>query len=198
MVVGPKTNPAKLPLPLNSQASSASPSVYDLFSQLFRAAVTTANDPHPVRFLSRYDKSAANIKESSLWASIGQTPWCYPYSTWYHRCVEFPFRALETAAKLGEYTLTDKGTWWSVERWIREGMEVFMVGGDDDEQDPLLNPAHVLVGTGAENKALANEFVDWLIAEEGGQRVVRGFERGGVVLYSSAPDEGREVGRSKL
>lgn len=42
-----------------------------MFSKIFDVAENNKTDP-PVRFLSRYDKSATNIKESLLWASIGQ------------------------------------------------------------------------------------------------------------------------------
>jgi ABC-type Fe3+ transport system substrate-binding protein len=59
--------------------------------------------------------------------------------------------------------------------------------GGDEEDDPLLNPAHVLIGTDATNKTLANEFTDWLIGAEGGQKVLETFSAGGVVLYSPAP-----------
>jgi ABC-type tungstate transport system permease subunit len=79
-----------------------------------------------VRFLSRYDKSANNIKESAIWAAIGQTPWSHPYSTWYHKYVEFPFQALRAASDLGEYTLTDRGTWFAIEGEVRERMMVFV------------------------------------------------------------------------
>jgi len=51
----------------------------------------------------------------------------------------------------------------------------------------LLNPAHALVSSKAENSRLANAFVDWLISEDGGQAVVRNFSKNGVVLYSAAP-----------
>jgi hypothetical protein len=33
---------------------------------------------------------------------------------------------LEVAALLGEYSLVDKGTWWSVEPWIREKLMTFV------------------------------------------------------------------------
>lgn len=114
--LGPKENPADLPLDTNNST------IYDLFSQLFMACVENPN----IRFLSRYDKSAANIKESSIWTTIGQTPWAHPYSSWYHRYVEFPFAALRAACALGEYTITDKGTWLSIEEEIREKMSIFV------------------------------------------------------------------------
>jgi ABC-type tungstate transport system permease subunit len=64
LVVGPPANPAKV---------DGSTDVLTLFSQLF-AAADVGTSALPVRFLSRYDKSATNIKESTLWLSIGQAP----------------------------------------------------------------------------------------------------------------------------
>lgn len=66
LIVGPPSNPANV--------SSAS-DIYTLFSDLHEAAEAKNTTP-PVRFLSRYDKSATNIKESDLWISIGQV--CTP------------------------------------------------------------------------------------------------------------------------
>jgi hypothetical protein len=45
-----------------------------MFSNIY--AIASAGDATnvttPVRFLTRYDKSATNIKDSQLWISIGQ------------------------------------------------------------------------------------------------------------------------------
>ena len=62
LIVGPPSNPANISSALDTLT---------LFSDLYKAA-DAANSTAPVRFLSRYDKSATNIKESLLWASIGQ------------------------------------------------------------------------------------------------------------------------------
>ena len=62
IVVGPPSNPARV---------STTSDVLTMFSQL-RNTAEVANTSVPVRFLSRYDKSATNIKESSLWLGIGQ------------------------------------------------------------------------------------------------------------------------------
>jgi ABC-type Fe3+ transport system substrate-binding protein len=59
--------------------------------------------------------------------------------------------------------------------------------GSDAENDPLLNPAYALVGKHAQNKKLADEFVDWLVSWSGGQRVIERFEAGRVRVYSKAP-----------
>ena len=148
-----------------------------------------------MKFLSRHDKSAANIAESRIWATIGQTPWADPPSPWYHRYVDFPFQALRAASKLGEYTLVDRGTWWSVEAGVREGMVVFMEGRDEDgsttEGNVMINPAHILLGKQGRDGQMGREFVEWMVKREGGggQRVIEGFERGGKRLYTVAPAE---------
>ena len=116
MLVGPKSNPAKL-------STSLDTTIEALFSQLFRAAIASNNS---IKFLSRFDKSATNIKESSIWTKIGQTPWSHPYSFFYHVVPAFPFQALEAAAKLGEYTLVDRGTWNGVDKWVRDEMMVLV------------------------------------------------------------------------
>lgn len=62
LLVGPPSNPAGI---------SSESDIYTIFSDLHEAA-EAANSTPAVRFLSRYDKSATNIKESDLWISIGQ------------------------------------------------------------------------------------------------------------------------------
>jgi ABC-type tungstate transport system permease subunit len=62
LVVGPPSNPANV---CNTS------DVYTIFSDLHEAAEAAVATP-PVRFLSRFDKSATNIKESHVWISIGQ------------------------------------------------------------------------------------------------------------------------------
>ncbi|KAL8681653.1 MAG: hypothetical protein Q9224_005492 [Gallowayella concinna] len=185
MIVGPTKNPAKLD-------PSSAKSVQDLFSQLFRGAV---NDPAAVRFLSRYDKSATNVKEEYIWTTIGQVPWAYPYSDLYHRYNAYPFQALEVAAKLEEYTLVDRGTWLGVKEEVRKDMTVFMESHDEDEDQTLLNPAHALVGAWGKYRDTAIAFADWMIKDEGGQKVVAEFKnKNGDLLYTKAPK--KETGGS--
>ena len=64
LITGPNENPAKI---------NGSADVYSIMAQLFQSAdKNSANTSIPTRWLSRYDKSATNIKESSLWLGIGQ------------------------------------------------------------------------------------------------------------------------------
>ncbi|KFY15649.1 hypothetical protein V492_01846 [Pseudogymnoascus sp. VKM F-4246] len=170
LLVGPKSNPADL----NSKESS---SVQDQFAQIFIAATETAGSTGPVRFLSRSDKSAANIKESSLWAAIGQVPWAHPHASWYHQYQDSPLGALEAASALNQYTITERGTWLALSEAARDRLEIFS-GGIGNGDQLLFNPAHALVGRHAQNKEVANEFIAWLVSFNGGQRVIREAEAG--------------------
>lgn len=76
LLKGPNTDPGGLKSTVTGKTT-----IYDLFVDLFRAAVRTANDGNRVNFMSRYDKSATNIKESEIWAHVGQAPWTYSYSS---------------------------------------------------------------------------------------------------------------------
>ena len=178
-IVGPRSNPAGLVPGADAPA---------LFQKLYTAALA-GTDP-PTRFLSRFDKSATNIKESELWVTIGQVPWAIPYSSWYHVFLDFPIQALEAAATLGQYTLTDWGTWLSAGPSAREALTLFRKG-EDDAADVLLNPCHALASTrtGDADQAVANDFITWL-ESTGGQAVIAGFQKNGQALYSAAPPKG--------
>lgn len=69
-LVGPASNPAHLPL-------DGKGSIFELFARLYQGAVASGTSD-PIRFLSRFDKSANNILESRIWSSIGLTPWSSP------------------------------------------------------------------------------------------------------------------------
>lgn len=56
----------------------------------------------------------------------------------------------------------------------------------DDPADPLLNPAHMLVGKKASNMKMADKFTQWVISAEG-QAVITGFKKNGKQLYTAAP-----------
>ncbi|KZT27208.1 hypothetical protein NEOLEDRAFT_1161767 [Neolentinus lepideus HHB14362 ss-1] len=140
----------------------------------------------PTRFLSRYDKSATNIKESELFVAIGQTPWALAYSKWYHQYPRFPIQALKAAAVLEEYTLTDRGTYLSSEDSTIKSVYVYKAGSDDPS-DRLLLPGHVLLGSKVKYLEICTSFMDWVIDKDGGQKVVREFKHKGQVVYSTAP-----------
>ena len=134
---------------------------------------------------------------------VGQAPWAYTYPTWYHRYNDLSFGVLRAASKLGEYTLVDRDTWLAIEPDIRDSMMVFVKiptvwmrlayaswlaeTFNADKDDPLLNPAHALVGTYGANKDQADTFAEWLSATGGGQKVIETSAVGENVLYALAP-----------
>jgi ABC-type tungstate transport system permease subunit len=180
IIAGPPENPAGV----NSSMSAPT-----ILAKIYQAGeLNNAKTEVPTRFLSRYDKSATNLKESTLWLGIGQVPWALPYSIWYHQYPAFPIQALSTASLLKEYTLTDRGTFLSLQFSqpnLTAALEMFKVGSDD-AGDPLLLPGHLLVGNKARNATLAQLFARWATSERG-QSVVTGFSKNGVQLYSGAP-----------
>ncbi|KUJ08065.1 uncharacterized protein LY89DRAFT_600716, partial [Mollisia scopiformis] len=175
---GPKRNPAGL-------VTDGSQSIFELLSTLFIAGICTSGASPSIHFLTKFDASAANVKESNLWSTIGQAPWSDIHSSWYHRYVNTSPKALEVAAQMQEYTLIEGGTWLAADAETRENMMVFKRGGDD-EKDPLLCPVHALVGTNATNKELAEEFLEWVIEAEG-QKLIQAFAINGIPLYTEAP-----------
>ena len=60
-----------------------------------------------------------------------------------------------------------------------------------------MNPAHLLVGTNAMNKSMANSFADWMVKADGGQKVIKNFKRNGYDLYTGAPAGVDPLGKVK-
>jgi ABC-type tungstate transport system permease subunit len=156
-----------------------------MMADLYAAAEAETPTNPPTRFLSRYDKSATNIKDSELWIGIGQVSWASKGSTWYHQYVAYPTQALSAAAALQEYTLTDWGTWLAVDEATRSKLTIYK-RGTDDVKDLLLMPGHLLVGGKAKDLALANDFAAWAVGSEG-QDLIRKFtNKAGEVINSPA------------
>ncbi|TGJ79090.1 hypothetical protein E0Z10_g9675 [Xylaria hypoxylon] len=176
LFVGPAANPANI---------SGDDDIMTIFSDLHSTAQSGIKTDPSIKFLSRYDKSATNIKESLIWAGIGQVPWATAYSTWYHQFIDFPIQALTAAILLEEYTITDRGTLLSLDADTANRTVIYKAG-TDDASDPLLNPAHLLVGAQAPNPERAVAFAEWVISDRG-QSVIAGFEKNGEKLYSPAP-----------
>ena len=114
-----------------------------------------------------------------------QVPWATAYSTCYHQYVQYPLGALTAAILLQEYTLTDRGTFLSVPTNLTSQAVIYKAASDD-ASDPLLNPAHLLIGTKASNGDMALKFAQWAIGPKG-QAVITGFKKNGQQLYSGAP-----------
>ncbi|THC89714.1 hypothetical protein EYZ11_010846 [Aspergillus tanneri] len=158
-LVGPKENPAKI-----------DPSKDDI-TTTFRK-IYEAGERGEVRFLTRFDKSATNIKDSEMWIGIGQV-----YSDWYHQYIAFPVEALTEAIKQGEYTITDRGTFltlMSSSKDLTDNTTIYRKG--ENCGDPLLNPADIIVSGQPldSHKPYMDDFVRW-VHDSDGQAVIRNY-----------------------
>ncbi|KAF9888773.1 hypothetical protein FE257_008349 [Aspergillus nanangensis] len=172
----------------NTPRISKEDDIQTTFSKLYAAA---ENDT--ARFLTRYDKSATNIKDSELWISIGQVPWATAYSTWYHQYIDYPIQALSAASLLQEYTITDRGTYLTLadqNKTLTDNIHIYKNGEDVPE---LLNSADIIVATKPKDKEVAANFVKWVHGHEGQQVIVNFHKKDGYCLYKGFPNGKQDV-----
>lgn len=184
-VIGPNetVNPAGL--------DKQNHSVKEMFAKLYSTAEnsTIASSANPVRFLSRYDKSATNILDSAMWISIGQTPWANPAAKWYHQYSMYPVQSLEAAIRLREYTITDRGTHLTLKSQQENLMDQMYIYKSGEDEKVLLNEGHVIIRKQAKDLQLVVSFVKWLESREG-QEAVMNFHKGdNVCLYKGYPSD---------
>ncbi|KAJ8080977.1 hypothetical protein PM082_017812 [Marasmius tenuissimus] len=187
-LVGPRSNPAHL---------SSTDTVSQIFNKIVASGKADEDNPPKdrpaTRFLSRFDKSATNIKDSELFIRIGQVPWAQTASTWYHKYPHYPLEALEEASTKSEYTITDKGTWLSSPTSVTDKLAIYKggnestttSGGSNDDAALLLNPCTAVLSAHPSNQGVAESFMSWLVSKDGGQKVVGEFKnKDGKVLYT--------------
>jgi len=142
VIIGPKSDPAGVAG--FSQADAG-----------FRAIHNTRS-----LFISRGDESGTHKREKELWDKAGITP----KGTWYRDIGAGMGAALNMAASVEAYTLSDRGTWLS---FGNKGDLGLLLSGDDALFNPygiiLVNPAkhpHVKID-------MARAFSDWMVSGEG-------------------------------
>jgi tungstate transport system substrate-binding protein len=115
-------------------------------------------------FISRGDDSGTHKKERELWAESGITP----SGTWYRDIGAGMGAALNMAAAIDAYTLSDRGTWLSFGN--KQNLTI-LFQGLPSLRNPygliLVNPArhpHV-------NIQAARRFSDWITSPEGQQAI---------------------------
>lgn len=118
-----------------------------------------------VPFTPSYLKSTENLEQIHLFEKpdstnpLNQVPWATAYSTWYHQFIDFPVQTPTAAILLQEYTITDRGSILSLDAETANCTVIYKAGADDAE-DPLLNPAHLLVSARAPNPDRAIAFAE--------------------------------------
>ena len=160
VLVGPKPDPAKVA------------GMKDV-AQAFRT-IKSAQAP----FVSRADKSGTYFAELQLWKTAG-IDIAKEKGPWYRETGQGMGPALNTAAAMNAYILSDRGTWLSFKNRADLGI---VVAGDrrlfNQYGVMLVNPRlHPSVKV-AEGQA----FVDWLISPEG-QHAIADYKINGQQLF---------------
>lgn len=130
----------------------------------------------PAPFISRGDRSGTHAAELRYWKQAGMDA---PKFASYKECGCGMGPALNMAASLGAYVLTDRGTWLNFRN--RADLAVLVEG---DKQ--LFNQYGVLPVNPAKhphvNTAGAAKFVEWVTASAG-QSVIASYKIGGEQLF---------------
>jgi tungstate transport system substrate-binding protein len=160
VIVGPASDPAKI---------AGSKDVVDALKK-----IAAAKAP----FASRADESGTHKAELKLWKAAGIDP--KPSSgQWYRETGSGMGATLNTAAGMGAYALTDRGTWISFKN---RGDLKIVVEGDK----ALFNQYGVMLVNPAKNPHVkakeGQQFVDWLISKEG-QDVIANYKIDGQQLF---------------
>lgn len=129
-------------------------------------------------FVSRGDKSGTHSAELKLWKEAG-IDIDAARGPWYREIGQGMGAALNTAAAMNAYVLSDRGTWLSFKN--RGDLEIAVEG---DKR--LFNQYGVMLVNPAKHpnvKAdLGQAFVDWLISPEG-QQAIAAYKIGGQQLF---------------
>ena len=160
VVVGPKADPAKI-------AGGK-----DVLEALKKIAASQSP------FASRGDKSGTNAAELRYWKLAEIDPQSGKGS-WYRETGSGMGPTLNTAAAMGAYAFTDRGTWLSFKN---RGDLSIVVEGDTK----LFNQYGVMLVNPAKHphvkKELGMAFVDWLTSPEG-QAAIAGYKIEGQQLF---------------
>ena len=160
VVVGPKADPAKIAGMKDTAAA-------------FRR-IRDAQAP----FVSRGDKSGTNAAELRFWRDAG-VDLATAKGAWYRETGSGMGPALNTAAAMNAYILTDRGTWLAFKN---RGDLTILVEGDRK----LFNPYGVMLVNPAKHphvkKADGETFIAWLVSPEG-QATIAKYKVGGEQLF---------------
>jgi tungstate transport system substrate-binding protein len=136
-------------------------------------------------FASRGDNSGTHKAELALWDEAGIDV-ADASGTWYRETGSGMGPTLNTAAGMGAYALTDRGTWISFEN---KGNLAILVEGDPRLANPygiiLVNPekhAHI-------KQQMGQQFIDWVIAQ--GQQAIADFKLNGQQLFFPNAKQGQ-------
>ncbi|HEX3881515.1 MAG TPA: substrate-binding domain-containing protein [Stellaceae bacterium] len=162
IIVGPKADPAHIA------------GGHDAVAALKAIAAAKA------AFVSRGDRSGTNALELRLWKAADIDPKAAGGGAWYRDIGGGMGQALNTAAAMPAYTLSDRGTWLSFKN---KGPLDVTIQGDPhlvNRYDVIeLNPQK----HGGSKLAAAKVFADWLVSPAG-QAAIGAYRVGGEQLFN--------------
>ena len=133
-------------------------------------------------FVSRGDRSATHLKELTLWNKDAGINIEKDGGKWYKSIGRGMSAALNTAAAMAAYVLSDRSTWIAFRN--RGDLEI-LVQGDRE----LFNQYGViLVNHPNAKKILGQEFIDWLVSPEGQQAIANYKVNGEQLFFPNATD----------
>jgi len=160
VLVGPKSDPAKVA------------GTKDIVAALQK--IKAAQAP----FVSRGDKSGTHFAELELWKAAG-IDIAKDKGPWYRDTGQGMGPALNSAAGMNAYILSDRGTWLSFKN--RAGLEIVVEG---DKR--LFNQYGIMLVNPAKHPSvkidLGQAFVDWVISREG-QKAIADYKINGEQLF---------------
>jgi tungstate transport system substrate-binding protein len=166
VLIGPKNDPAKI-------AESK-----DILSALKKIAAAQAP------FVSRGDRSGTHMAELELWKGAG-VDIDESKGPWYRDTGQGMGPALNTAASMGAYILTDRGTWLAFKN--RGDLEILVEGDKrlfNQYGVMLVNPdKHPNV-----KRDLGQQFIDWLVSAAGQKAIADYKINGQQLFYPNASD----------
>lgn len=145
VLIGPKSDPARIK------------GGKDIIAGL--KAINEKGSP----FVSRGDKSGTHSAELALWKAASIDP-AGAKPAWYREIGQGMGAALNTAAAMGAYVVSDRGTWLSFKN--RDALEIGVQG---DKR--LFNQYGIILVNPEKHKHVKKElgqaFIDWMISKEG-------------------------------
>ena len=131
-----------------------------------------------VPFVSRGDNSGTHAAEQALWKAADLDP-AGSKPSWYREIGQGMGAALNTAAAMGAYVLSDRGTWLSFRN--KDALQIAIEG---DRR--LFNQYGIILVSPDRHRHVKRElgqaFIDWMISKEG-QAAIAAYRIGGEQLF---------------
>lgn len=156
VLVGPKADPARV---------AGGKDVVQALQRIHQAKAP---------FVSRGDRSGTHFAELELWKASG-IDIAHDKGSWYREIGQGMGPALNTAAAMNAYVLSDRGTWLS---FRNRGELGIVVEGDRR----LFNQYGIILVTHSLKKDMGQAFIDWVISNEG-QQAIAAYKIGGEQLF---------------